>query len=154
MKKALKIFRNYSFYLIILTVLLLRFFVFMPVVVEGTSMVPTLENSEKGVSFKRYTQPKRFDIVIINNNDKLLVKRVIGLPGENIKYVNSELYINDVFVKESFNPIGTTENFEYSLGVDEYFCIGDNREHSMDSRVYGPFNIDQIIAKGFIPIMK
>ena len=117
-------------------------------------MVPTLENSEKGVSFKRYTQPKRFDIVIINNNDKLLVKRVIGLPGENIKYVNSELYINDVFVKESFNPIGTTENFEYSLGVDEYFCIGDNREHSMDSRVYGPFNIDQIIAKGFIPIMK
>jgi len=71
-------------------------------------------------------------------------KRVIGLPGEKIRYKNNKLYINDKIIEDSY-AYGDTENFqEITLGNDEYFLMGDNREISLDSRSLGVIKKDEI----------
>ncbi len=142
-------------------------FFFMPVRVDGTSMYPTIENKSVGFSSiisRRVGTIERFDIVIIRINDEKenLVKRVVGLPGETIWYVNDTLYVNGAPVSEDFfDPVYTQqqknkwnrEDFTANTDVitladDEYYCLGDNRIVSIDSRSYGPFKQDQILAKG------
>ncbi len=144
--------------------LLLIHFVIRPVQVEGSSMYPTLQNRAIGVSNLlgyRMDGIKRFDIVIIyeEESDKYLVKRAIGLPGETISFKNGKLYINgektpedflNSSYKDSYNGVFTDDMEEITLGEDEYFCMGDNRPHSTDSRYYGPFKRDKIISKGIM----
>ena len=89
--------------------------------------------------------PERFDIAIIEQDNKLLIKRVIGLPGEKVEYQNGILLINDTIIEDAYG-VGMTYDFDIQLSENEYFCLGDNREHSSDSRVYGPFNIKDIKA--------
>ena len=115
-------------------------------------MYPTLIDGQKGVSLRRYIQPSRFDIVVIKISNKLLVKRVIGLPGETVEYKNSKLYIDGIFVEEDFLNNVKTDDFQISLSKNEYYCLGDNREHSSDSRFYGPFILEDIIATKFFNI--
>ena len=83
--------------IIILVVLILRTFVITPIIVSGESMVPTLDGGELMLLKKYDTSYERFDIVVVNKNVEgdNLIKRVIGLPGETIKYRNEKLYIND-----------------------------------------------------------
>lgn len=133
--------------------LLIVNFVFISVVVQGSSMEPCLEENQKGISFiiGKVFGINRFDIVVIENdeNEKLLVKRVIGLPNEKVEFRDNKLYINDEIVAEDFLKEGTvTENLEIILDEDEYFCLGDHREVSKDSRYYGPFTTKQIVSKG------
>jgi signal peptidase I len=144
--------------------LLLIHFVIRPVQVEGSSMYPTLQNRAIGVSNLlgyRMDGIKRFDIVIIyeEESDKYLVKRAIGLPGETISFKNGKLYINgektaedflNSSYKDSYNGVFTDDMDEITLGEEEYFCMGDNRPHSTDSRYYGPFKRDRIISKGIM----
>lgn len=143
-------------------VLVITNFVVRPVQVKGSSMYPTLNDSARGFSNVlgyRISGLKRFDIAIIYlpEKDEYLVKRVIGLPGETVSYSNGQLYINGDPVAEPF----LNEKYEESygsafmedvapvkLGKDEYYCLGDNRPHSSDSRYYGPFKKENIISKG------
>lgn len=130
---------------IVLTFILLNF-VLLPVKVQGDSMFPTLVDDEFGYSFiiTRNLGINRFDIVVIEVEDKLLVKRVIGMPNETIEYINNELYIDGEYYEEDFLDKVTTEDFSFSLGEDEYYCLGDNRNVSKDSRFYGPFKKEDI----------
>lgn len=132
---------------IVLTFILLNF-VLLPVKVQGDSMFPTLVDDEFGYSFiiTRNLGINRFDIVVIEVEDKLLVKRVIGMPNETIEYINNELYIDGEYYEEDFLDKVTTEDFSFSLGEDEYYCLGDNRNVSKDSRFYGPFKKEDIKA--------
>lgn len=126
--------------------------VLLPVEVHGTSMVPTLVEGQRGFSFKITKQIglERFDIVVIDKtdeNDKLLVKRIIGMPNETIKYQDNVLYINGVQTNQDFLKEDViTNDFEITLADDEYFCLGDNREVSKDSRYYGPFSKEEIVS--------
>lgn len=146
------------------------------VVISGTSMEPTLSEKEVALSDKylfKIIGLNRFDVVIINdteliNNqeDYLLVKRVIGLPGETISYVDGNLYINDVYVEETFIDqaakdatttayasgfVNALTNGSVTLGTDEYFVMGDNRAESFDSRFFtNAITLDMIISKGLI----
>ena len=117
-------------------------------------MEPVLKNDDFGYSFiiTKAISINRFDIVVINvsdnsNNEKLLVKRVVGLPGETISYVDNKLYVNGEYVAEDFlinNP--KTSDFTMELDDDEYCCLGDNRSVSRDSRFYGAFKKDKIVS--------
>ena len=122
--------------------------VFFSYQVNGSSMYPTLQENERGIALRTnfFKQIKRFDIVVINYDGRYLVKRVIGLPGETIKYRNNKLYINNNLVLEDFLDDTYTGDIEETLGVDEYFCLGDNRQSSADSRVYGAFMKESIKA--------
>ena len=143
-------------------VMVLIHFVIRPIQVKGRSMYPTLEDGSFGFSNTigyHMSGLKRVDVVILYLPEKkeYLVKRIIALPGEKIAYKNSQLYINDQPVVESF--LNTKYRYQYgpnfTLGVkemivpqDTYYCLGDNRPNSSDSRVYGPFKKSQIVSKG------
>lgn len=146
----------------ILVVFLLQSFVIRPVQVKGNSMYPELNDGAVGFSNVlgyKVDNLKRFDIAIIYvaEKDEYLVKRVIGLPGETVSYKDGLLYINGNYVSEdfldhnyvsSFNGTFMADVAPITLGADEYYCLGDNRPHSSDSRYYGPFKKENIISKG------
>ena len=142
--------------LIIVMVILIRTFLITPVRVNGSSMDPTLRNGEIMILNKvKYNNNdiKRFDIVVIKMDKELLIKRVIGLPNEEIKYVDNKLYINGEYIKESFlNDDVYTTNFSLDdfklkkIPENCYFVMGDNREVSLDSRTFGCFSKDKILG--------
>lgn len=136
---------------LILVAILINF-VFIPCVVNGSSMVPTYREGEYGYSFilTKKLGINRFDTAVIRidsgQDDKLLVKRVIGLPGETIEYKDNRLYVNGVYTEEPFLSQVTTTDLKVTLQENEYYCLGDNRNVSRDSRFYGPFDSDQIVS--------
>ena len=135
--------------IIVLVVLLIRTFIATPVIVQGTSMVPTLDGGELMILEKFDLNYKRFDIVVVSSSveGKNLIKRVIGLPGETIRYYNGQLFINDSLVNDTYG-YGTTSDFEaVTLDEDEYFLMGDNREISLDSRSLGVIKKSEIDGK-------
>jgi len=142
--------------LIIVMVILIRTFIITPVRVNGTSMDPTLKNGEIMILNKiKYNKNdiKRFDIVVVKMDKELLIKRVIGLPNEEVKYIDNKLYINNEYVEETFlNDDVYTTNFSLDdfklkkIPENCYFVMGDNREVSLDSRTFGCFSKDKILG--------
>ena len=136
------------FIIIVAIVLLIKQFVITPVQVSGDSMYSTLKNGDIMILNKvgyKLAGLRRFQIVVVDNKDNLLIKRVIGLPGETIKYENNKLYVNGVETEEYFLSSDTvTNDFEVVVGEDCYFLMGDNRRVSLDSRELGCFNLDRI----------
>lgn len=116
-------------------------------------MYPTLDDNDIMILNKigyEVDGLERFDIVVVKYYDKYLIKRVIGLPGDNIKYKDNKLYINDEYVEEPFlNDDVVTWDFEMvgTVPEDSYFVMGDNRVVSMDSRDLGTFKKSRIIGK-------
>lgn len=129
-------------------------FIFRFVVVDGHSMEPTLKDRAFGISWILplfFSDPDRFDIVVVKDHGVHLVKRVIGLPGEHVEYSNGVLTIDDQVVEEDFISDATkleTGDIDIMLGTDQYFVMGDNRGHSTDSRYYGPFLRSSIQGDG------
>lgn len=143
---------------------LITSFVFLSVMVDGNSMYSTLKNGDRGITdglFYKFFGVDRFDIVIIehDNFDEKLVKRVIGLPGETIRYEKGVLYVNGEKVEETFlteeaklQTVTTYGNdtFEITLKNNEYYVLGDNRGNSTDSRYFGPIKFSQIKGNGML----
>ncbi|MEG0176909.1 signal peptidase I [Anaerorhabdus sp.] len=144
-------------------------FVARPVKVNQNSMYPTVLDQSVGItnifSVSVLHDINRFDIVVIKMEDgKNLFKRVIGLPGETLSYVDDVLYIdgepvdepfiNQEYKSEEINKLGlfTNDVKEITLANDEVYCLGDNRPFSKDSRDYGPFKESQITGKGIFII--
>lgn len=146
---------------IILAIILVRTFIITPVRVNGTSMDPTLKDGEimilNKISYK-FNDIKRYDIVVVKTEDKKIIKRVIGLPGETLKYENNVLYIDGQEVKEPYLK-EKTEDFNinsqgYSkIPKDCYFVLGDNRDNSSDSRIIGCVNKNSIEGKTSLVIL-
>ncbi|WP_347860612.1 signal peptidase I [Salimicrobium sp. PL1-032A] len=147
---------------------LVRLFLFAPVVVEGPSMLPNLHNEDRLIVSKiNYTlgSPHRFDIVVFHATERRdYIKRVIGLPGEHVAVRNDQLYINDTPVEEPFlneridtMPDGETytRNFEleqlegsYSeIPEDHVLVLGDNRRNSTDSRAFGVVPLEKVVGE-------
>lgn len=127
------------------------------IVISGQSMTPLLE-AQDVVLMNRliydYQKPERYDVVIFERNDeKQNVKRVIGLPGETVQIIEGNLYIDEKKL-DAPNQLGLVslsglaEN-PITLGEDEYFLLGDNRDSSEDSRFTNVGNVkeNQIIGK-------
>ncbi len=130
---------------VVLLAWLLITFVAQRTDVNGTSMVPTLEDGDQLICDKisyRFRDPERFDIIIFPyqyQKNTYFIKRVIGLPGETVRidydgniYINGEI-LNEKYGLEKMAYPGIAEQ-EITLGDDEYFVLGDNRNVSEDSR--------------------
>lgn len=162
-------FLEYAPYLIIIAfVVIIRIFIATPIDVNGTSMMPTLKNNDIMILYKltkRIRGIKRFDIVVIDTDSGKLIKRVIGLPGDKIKYevttdddenMSATLLINGEKVEEDFLPETnknatclsewTICNEEITVPEGEYFVMGDNRGDSKDSRMIGTIEYDKIMG--------
>ena len=112
-------------------------------VVSGDSMYSTLEDGDNLIVDKlsyRFHDIERFDIIVFRFQDSNVhyIKRIIGLPGETVKIEDGTIYINGKVLKESYGrekmlDSGIAKD-EITLGEDEYFVLGDNRNDSKDSR--------------------
>lgn len=125
-----------SYIIIILIVVLIRTFVVTPIRVNGSSMSTTLENGDFMILKKYDKSFDRGDIVVVKQGKEKLIKRIIGLPEEDIEYKDDVLYINGKEEELSFG-YGYTSDFVDYCQEDEYFIMGDNREDSLDSRIFG-----------------
>lgn len=142
--------------IIIIVVVLIRSFIITPIIVSGDSMKPNLHNKEILLERKigyNSTSIKRFDIVVIKNDNEEIIKRIIGMPGEHIAYKNNKLYVNDKFMETNFNYRDTNDfNLEEicsctSIPEGKYLVLGDNRPISKDSRIIGLVDEKDILGK-------
>lgn len=124
--------------------------------IAGHSMTPLLQ-SEDVVLMNRlaydFGKPDRFDVVVYERGDqKLNVKRVIGLPGETVQIMDGKVYIDGEVLEQSegmsdISLAGLAEN-PVKLGEDQYFLLGDNRDSSEDSRFANVGNVSESQVQG------
>lgn len=146
--------------LIILLVCIL--FLFQLCIIHGNSMEDTYHDKEYHLMYHGFNlEPKHSDIVVIkynNFNDRhwglvdgskkysLIIKRVIGVPGDTIEIRNNTVYLNNQKLDEPY--LKTHDSFDdleaYTLAQDEYFVMGDNRDESLDSRLIGPIYSEEV----------
>ena len=136
--------------------------------VDGHSMEPTLSDGDNLIVDKlsyRFRDPERYDIILFPGPEEFgqhpyYIKRIIGMPGETVQIKDGKVYINDKELKS--DVYGITDYIDYpgiaeepiTLGDDEYFCLGDNRPVSQDSRYeeVGPVKRSIIVGKVWIRI--
>lgn len=139
----------FPYILMIALVILIRTYVITPAIVNGDSMNDTLIDGEVVLENKivlKLGKINRYDIVVVDFYDELLIKRVIGLPNETIEYKDNILYINGI-KKVPNITFELTEDFIYETQDEEYFVLGDNRDISKDSRYFGGIKKEQILGK-------
>ncbi|GAF66936.1 signal peptidase I [Bacillus sp. TS-2] len=149
-----------AIFVAIIIVFIIRTFLFTSYEVRGESMLPTAHDGERFIVNKvgyDFLSPKRFDMIVFHANEQDdYIKRVIGLPGEEIMYRDDTLFVNgkpveEPFLEERKNEFSRTytNDFMYQGVIPEnhVFVLGDNRPNSTDSRRIGPVNQDQIVGK-------
>ena len=141
----------------------IRYFLFTPIVVDGESMMPTLEDGDRMI-VNKIGGLERFDIVVFHAPEgKDYIKRIIGLPGDYVEYKDDTLYINGEAYEEPYldeykseiqdgNLTGdfTLDDIDPTLGTipkGYYFVMGDNRRFSKDSRHIGIVSEDKFVGK-------
>lgn len=156
MEKNKRIIKNIMSYVIIIGIaILIKMFVFSPIRVNGTSMSPTLKDGDIMILNEigyHLNGLNRFDIAVVNHDGEKLIKRVIGLPGEEIEYKDNNLYVNGELVVENFTHADTSDFKIEELGdtkvpENHYFLMGDNRTNSKDSRYIGFVHKSKIMGK-------
>lgn len=138
-------------------------FLVQPHQVRGASMEPNFQNGEYLLTDKisyRFRDPQRGEVVIFKapkNPEFDYIKRVVGLPGEHVKIEKGMIYINGKPLAEQYLPREPVfagqflqEGQEIILGREEYFVLGDNRNHSSDSRDWGTVTKDGIIGRALL----
>lgn len=158
----------YIGFAMIFTYLIIHF-VGQRTVVNGPSMMHTLHNGDNIILDKisyRFHDPERYDVVVfpVENEERDYIKRIIGMPGETIQIINGFVYVKDENgeMKELGECYGSEimadGQYDYlttapvTLGEDEYFVLGDNRNDSIDSRRIGPIKRDTIEGRAWIRI--
>ena len=131
--------------------------IFQQHVIEQTSMTPTLAEGQRIFINKLVNQPDRGDIIVFKNPDKSkdtpLIKRVIGLPGEEVEVRSGFVYIDGSPLNETY--IGERPNYNMPKGIipgGEYFVLGDNRNSSWDSHAGWTVNQDDILGKAWLSV--
>lgn len=163
---AKEILSNSLFLLVvlILTLLIVKY-VGQRTVVVGDSMEHTLQNGDNLIVDKisyRFGDPNRFDVIVFPfeyKDETYYIKRIIGLPGETVRIDNEgHIFINEILLEEEFGAETIKDpGLAYggiTLGEDEYFVLGDNRNHSSDSRTpsVGLIKRENIIGKAWVRI--
>lgn len=152
----------------VILAIIIRTFLFSPTIVDGESMMNTLQNGEFLIVNKlvyRMSEPKREDIIIFHATEKKdYIKRVIGIAGDRIEMKDDHLYINGKMVDEAY----LKENIDYwrkmegtvftqdfvvdSVPEGMIYVLGDNRRNSTDSRILGPISLDKVVGRADLSI--
>lgn len=144
---------------LIISVLIAAFiivFLYQPVRVEGTSMLPRLEDQDRLFINKiayRVGEIHQGDVVVFQyprDHTKSYIKRVIGLPGDRLRIDHGIVYVNGVALREPYVPARYEDDrseAQMVLPPHEYFLMGDHRSISSDSREFGPVDRDLIYGK-------
>jgi signal peptidase I len=133
--------------------LTVHLFLAQATIVYGQSMEPNLSERQRLIIDKlsyRLHPPRRNDIVVLDMPDmsEMLVKRVIGLPGETIEIQNGVVYVNGTPLPEPFpHDLGFENRGPVTLGPLNYYVMGDNRDNSNDSRSFGPVKRESILGR-------
>jgi len=146
-----------------LIVVPIRYFLFQPFIVRGDSMEPNFENGDylliDEISF-RFREPKRGEVVVFklpNQPSNRYIKRIIGLPGETVQIANGKVILfgengkAQILDESNYlkNNLETPGNVKITLGNNEFFVLGDNRQFSSDSRAWGALPRENIIGRAF-----
>lgn len=151
--------RDLVFSVLIAVVLIV--FIYQPVKVEGTSMMPTLTDQER-IFINKFTY--RFGLGSIGRGDtvvfwypqdtsKSYIKRVIGVPGDRVRVEGGQVYVNGTALSESYVPPGFRDFSSWRDGEEQmvpdgrYFVLGDHRNQSSDSRMWGYVPRENIYGK-------
>ncbi len=146
----------------------IRLFLFQPFVVSGASMDPSFHDADyliiDELSYK-LKEPARQEVIVFKyplNPSYKYIKRIIGLPGEKVEIKEGEIYITkdgqttkleEPYLSEkTLKEWNRNVNFSIELGEDEYFVMGDNRNFSSDSRIWGPVPRKNIIGRVIIKL--
>ncbi len=131
-------------------------------VVSGNSMAPTLETGQWVLAVRptrSWNRLQRGDIVVLNHPvwpQRTVIKRIIGVPDEEIRWEGEWVYVNGLLLGEEYvgalgpvgpGPEGRRQQGEWWNGPDDYFVLGDNRQHSEDSRAFGPVDRRLILGR-------
>ncbi|WP_245411646.1 signal peptidase I [Alkalicoccus urumqiensis] len=146
--------------------IVVREFLFTNYIVYGQSMMPTIHDGERIIVDKigyELMEPDRFDLIIFHaDEDSDYIKRIIGLPGDELYYEDDTLYVNGAPVEEDFleetrggastevfTDDFTLENLtnEHTVPEDHVFVLGDNRKNSIDSRQIGFVPMEEIVGR-------
>lgn len=134
---------------------IIHLFLAQATVVYGSSMQPVLREKQRLVVDKltyRFREPARNDIIVLDLDavDEMLVKRVIGLPGETIDIRAGNIYIDNEPLREQLaHELSRPPLFPHpiELGPSEYYVLGDNRSNSNDSRAFGSVQRSEVVGK-------
>ncbi len=147
-----------AFLVALLFVLLLMQFVLVAKI-DGRSMDPTLEDGQHVITARRFVSFDRDDIIAFNfimeagtpeEYEEFHVKRIVGIPGDKVTVDGKKVYVNDELVIEDGGiDYGTAS---YRLTDTEYFVVGDNYDISLDSRLHGPIEEDDILGEVVIKL--
>lgn len=146
-------------------VLPIRYFIFQPFIVKGESMVPNFHSGDylivDEISY-RIKEPQRGDVVVLKyplDATQRFIKRVIGLPGETIQIKEGKIIISknneNITLDEKeymLNLKNTDGNVNVTLGANKYFVLGDNRQFSYDSRMWGILPREDIVGKAIFRV--
>lgn len=155
---------------IIIIVLFIRTFIAQPFIVSGESMYPTFQDKNYLIVDEltyRFTPPKHGDVIVMRyplDTKRFFIKRLIGLPGDTITFRGGKVFITepgkDMYkLEEPYYQGNTIPGNEtvITLGQDEYFVMGDNRNYSSDSRAWGILPKKDLIGRAIVrlfPISK
>lgn len=165
--KAVSAVRNIFGYLIavataVLIYIVVSRFVVINANIPTRSMAPLIESEDRLMGFRMaylFAEPKRGDVIIFRHKcyddeeEQLLIKRIIGLPGDTIQITDNMVYINDMPYEETYLPDGAYMNSfgPYKVPENAYFVMGDNRTISNDARswTYKDVTSDEIVARAW-----
>jgi signal peptidase I len=145
----------------VLSVILI-YYVISPFKIQGHSMAPVLEPGERIIILKFSLQEnnlRRFDIVVLDKPDdpgRKIIKRIVGLPGETIAVKENTVIINGRALAQPFlrkdrrAPVTAFQQNPLYIPPDYYFVIGDNRDRSIDSRMFGAVHRKHILGKAIL----
>jgi len=130
--------------IILVVTILINTFIGQRTRVDGNSMLPQLQNGDNLIVDKisyRFTDPTRFDIIVFPyqyKNNTFYIKRIMGLPGETIQIIDGRFFVNGEQIEDRFGNAQMNNpgiaGVPITLGENQYFVLGDNRNNSQDSR--------------------